>query len=314
MVPIVFRAVTLLSTLLAVVAPPPTLTQPDPAPPRHRDPIGPPEPLPGWPRSLPDRPSAPLPDLDAPCDYYNFPPPRPDRYINCDNYPHVQRNVHRITVGDVQTVVVKGGWYRQSACNCRLVRCGTPMNVCLPPAHTTEKGVETCWTVGGSVSVEGETGLLVEIFAKLGVTVQLTGTIGQCYTHSEAFQFYVPVNDCFHTAARAVWTESSVSGTVDQIQEVYTWTCSIVDADGTTVIGTEYYETECNVVTSIGRADTTNGITVQIAPYTVECGGPPPQSPDPFDGETQQKCCPTVCGGEPLCCGYHADNHVHPRR
>lgn len=210
---------------------------------------------------------------------------------NCDE-PY-QPPVPGWTVTDFQTdvewtttiatthVPQKGGWDGQDACNCAYIPCNM-MRSCQPAEHMFDVRHEICWSVGGSVSVEGKTGLLASLFGSLGVSVSINANFQDCYTWGEAYTFTVPLSNCFRNYARPTWVNSTASGQILHAESITTLTKP----------GEEPLIHKCGLsVRANADAHMTSGREIQYAPYPEHCGGSLPPGPDPYDGKRSDPCC-----------------------
>lgn len=233
-------------------------------------------------------------------------PPTP----GCDTAIHngTDYNVEvSTTISDITIKTTKGSWETQEPCNTFWALCDSPLfRECFPQPAVFGRSEETCWSVSGSVSVEGKTGLLTKLFAELGVSVTIGGSFTSCVTLSSMHTIIPPVSDCFTNHARGVWDIHKVTGTLVEDAAVSYWTCYL--PSGAIVPA----QTHCGRSTSTGFADTYGQVTRQYTNHTPECGGPNPPNPDPHDGMTNEKCCSPMSGCDEVippaepCCGCWA--------
>jgi|GEM_PF-2439845 len=188
-----------------------------------------------------------------------------------------------------------GTWYTNPAANCGYYPCSSRNAVTnMQVTHTQTN--QHCWTVTGSVSVAGKTGLLTALFGELGVTVTIGGQLNGCVTFAEAFQWQLPGNHCFNNRGRDHTTVHTVTGKVDHADARYEWTCMWNPQEG--VWASYNTATYCNPTTSTGSA-TTYGRTYQFAPRPTNCGGFV-ETPDPCLGVRSAPCCSPLieCGDQ----------------
>ncbi|HRJ48976.1 MAG TPA: hypothetical protein PKU91_00475 [Phycisphaerales bacterium] len=193
-------------------------------------------------------------------------------------------------------------WKTTRACDCRVPPCGRQRQ-CPPMMAVKSQELKTCWTFGGSASVEAKVGMLIELLGKLGVTVTAELSREGCVTVSEAVQYHVPWEQCFDTHGRDVIITRSGESVETSTEYVFTWRVW----DG--VAGVFYdIDVPCNESTTVVNVKAGVGHEFQIAPYPERCGSIVPD-PDPYDSKRSDPCCSPLppCDPPPpdgkICCG-----------
>lgn len=277
--------------------------------------MGPPKPgtEPGW--VIP--PGVPGPETPGDSDFPPFVddcfPYRghlpPDASLFDTNLIRIQRNViTRLEVTPPSSQERKSAWVGQSACNCAYIPC-SQRNTCQSNPRRFGTRAQTCWTIGGEVSVEGKTSLLLQLLGSLQVGVTVSTEFQRCIEQSEEWEIIPPVNDCFDTFARLLWVHGRVNGVVVEADYVFTWERAVLDAAGN-LLGYEQSNTECNSRNSTGSVWIDGGQFTQFAPFPPGCGwydGIPLDNPDTYDNQRMRPCRQCVCeppppNGDP-CCG-----------
>jgi hypothetical protein len=172
-----------------------------------------------------------------------------------------------------------------------------------PQQFEVGRSEKWCWSIGGSVSVEGKTGLAVALFGRLGITATIDGNFEHCVELEERHCVATQPLNCFHVYARFRYTIVKVHGTVTEAEAVTSWECHQPGG------WYSYAQTECGLKTSEGWADAYGVREFHNTQLPPSCHGPNPPW-EMHDGKTSDPCCPSVtsivgCPDEapPYCCG-----------
>jgi hypothetical protein len=221
-------------------------------------------------------------------------PPRPacrDYYLDNIDYDVIVLE----TIGDVKvTPWDKGPWRTNPAYDCGLPPCGEVNPPTDPVEVSYRRETEYCYSVGGSASAAGKSGLLMSLLGRLDVQFEFNGEFTYCQRRSEEVTWSIPSNQCFHNKGRLNFRNAKVSGTIIEAAVVYYYVC----VDGPT---DEHVTTTCGERESSGDADRLWEEVFQLAYRRPSCGGPPP-NPE-HDGVFMEYCCRTECTPGPPCCG-----------
>ncbi|MFN7020789.1 MAG: hypothetical protein ACK4WH_05605 [Phycisphaerales bacterium] len=239
-----------------------------------------------------------------------FPPPRrlctPEEPAGCQSWTLIGRAhdvVLLMKVDEVHRTLVKGSWITAEACNCFFAPCDSDQfRSCDPLTRTLQREFQTCWKVGGEVSVVGKTSLLLSLVGELGVDITVSGEFSSCETVGETLGFTVPRTNCWNQHSREIWIQRRVQGVRVEAETVDYWECQLANLLTTEV------RTVCGVRESRGEVSTVGDWTVQDAPYP-PCMGAPVFRPDPYDGKRADACChplppcDNLAEAQPPCCG-----------
>jgi hypothetical protein len=202
-----------------------------------------------WPVSLgqdsPDRGKRPLPCSLA-SQRQQLPKPR-DEWEHFFTRPTLVETISETPKIDRVTT----GWFEIDAFRCIYLPCG---QVRYPGPIEFEKTFERqlCWTVSGSGEFTTKAGLIASLFARLGVTVTIGGSVTGC--EKEITRILVPVapEQCFRRYLREVWYEGSCTGKVIETT-VYRWVNTRTS---------EIRETTCRIEVAKGNTTTKNDYSI----------------------------------------------------
>lgn len=125
----------------------------------------------------------------------------------------------------------------------------------LPPKILANCGysrsVETCWSVGGAVSAEGKTSLLLRLFGELSITVEINGSFTKCEETGYQAGIQGQIDHCMERDCNIGEEIEIATGTVTEHAERAAWLCTMGDGSILDVA------TECGTNTSSGEAKRT---------------------------------------------------------
>ncbi len=171
-----------------------------------------------------------------------------------------------------------------------------------PYVGARRKKEETCWTIGGEVSISGKTSLVTRLFSEIGASITFTGERQRCVTELEAVEFAVPVDQCWSNWARTEWVQTRATGRVREIEVRVQWRWENPGLGGYSLSSTN-----CGVQEARGSADRISDIFIR---YTQKrCPQVPIRPDDPDDERRSTKCCSPLPPCDELgplqdsCCG-----------
>lgn len=235
-------------------------------------------------------------------------PPAPN---DCVAWQHVGRDYDVVIKSWTSTVTRTtrtGPWCTMPACYCNWYPCGQRPHNCTPISCNYSIQNQTCWSVGGGVTVTGNVqagfNLIGRLLGALEVAVEVNGQLQKCYAYTQGVVITPHWSDCWKHMARDVWTEAKVYGWDDVAMVADYWDCQLPSGLIVTV------RTECGVITWAGDAMNVENVIVQHTPYPCDVEPPIPG----WSGPYSEACCktpmPAPCDmnnlpGQIPCCGCY---------
>jgi hypothetical protein len=205
-------------------------------------------------------------------------------------------------ISDKKVYLKKGEWVSMNACDCRMAPCGR-VRECMTAKKGKSESFEVCLSVGGELTVEAKSSMLLKLLGELGVSVSVSAELQGCYTYSESIEFDVPGEQCFERHGRAcVWKHE---GTITRTEAKYIFHWRVWDFAKGKVWNVAL---PCDV-TRHGSlsAQVDGGVEIHDAPILEDCGSI--VNEDIYDGMRANPCCrpmPECDPGVPpeqWCCG-----------
>lgn len=108
---------------------------------------------------------------------------------------------------------------------------------------------QTCWSVGGSLSVQGKTSLLLRLFGELDITVEINGSLTNCTETGYSAGITSVINHCRERDCKISEVVTTVTGTATEHAEVAAWLCQLPSGMIVDV------RTECGTSSATGSVD-----------------------------------------------------------
>lgn len=154
-----------------------------------------------------------------------------------------------------------------------------PEPVTVAVGRTTSE--EVCWEFGATVTAEAGEGFVARLFARLGVSVEISGQRSSCKEVSESTDITLTSTACWKRFVRECVSTRRARLLGGQKERV-TWRCASTNVE-------QGFVCWLGSVKLLASATHRLGAGIQIAPYP--CGPGHEQIPDVYDGKRMEPCC-----------------------